>query len=79
MAPSDRFLVLFLLVGVACSPAAPAAPGPAAEPTGAPAEEIAEAITPGYPVSLPSLDPHPVVAQTGAFAFDPNLRPTRAL
>ncbi|MCL6647443.1 MAG: ABC transporter substrate-binding protein [Chloroflexi bacterium] len=71
MVPSARFLVLVLLVGVACSPAAPAAPGPAAGPTGAPAEEIAEAITLGYPVSLPSLDPHPVVAQTGAFAFDP--------
>ncbi|GIW05517.1 MAG: diguanylate phosphodiesterase [Dehalococcoidia bacterium] len=67
-----HLLALLAIVTIACAPTAPSgSTGPAAGATSAPAAEIADTIAIGYPVSLPSLDPHPVVAQTGAFAFDP--------
>ncbi|MFN8533376.1 MAG: ABC transporter substrate-binding protein [Dehalococcoidia bacterium] len=71
VAPVLSALVIF---AVACAPTTPApsgSTGPSTAATSAPAVEVADSIAIGYPVSLPSLDPHPVVAQTGAFAFDP--------
>jgi peptide/nickel transport system substrate-binding protein len=69
-----HLLALLAIVTAACAPTQPGqtgATGPATGATPAPAADIADTMAIGYPVALPSLDPHPVVAQTGAFAFDP--------